>query len=277
MEASPGQAAEGGTATSAGAGARLIAHLDQVLLKTFLIISLSDRECRGNKPLTFWNAKVVVSAPHSQAVISGSCAAVLPVNEGAQGGGAFEVGMCLGSTDSQCPTVCCDTSQWISCFLFVSALIVNNVCLAKSGGGRKKHLCSAAPRIWQPVLVPSPIQEGCWDAGEDTVMGYWEVQWPKAHSQKGHFEGSGLIYSGDNKANWETNRILQLLAWDLQRTWILTLPPIVTDDGHTLKARSLTVATREKDLCWEGCKALEQVAHRGSQPSIPRDIEASGT
>lgn len=108
--------------------------------------------------------KVVVLTPHSQAVISGSCAAVLPNNEGAQGGGAIEVGMCLGSKESQCPTMCYGTSQWISYFLFVSALVVNNVCLVKSGGGGKKGLFitgSAAPRIWQTVLVPSPVQEGC--------------------------------------------------------------------------------------------------------------------
>lgn len=91
------------------AGARLIAHLDQVLLKTFLIISLSDWDCRGNKSPMFWNVKVVVLILHSQAVISGSCAAVLPLNEWVQGGGVFEVGPGLGSKDSQCPTTCYDT------------------------------------------------------------------------------------------------------------------------------------------------------------------------
>jgi len=105
---------------SVQAGARLITRSDRVLLATFLIVSLSDCDCRGNKSWPFWHVKVVVSAMRSQAVISASCAAPLPVNWGAQAGGAFEVGTGLGSKDSQCPTTCCDTC---------SADFLHSVCL----------------------------------------------------------------------------------------------------------------------------------------------------
>lgn len=74
------RAAKGGRAISTVAGVRLIAHLHQVLLETFLISTLSDWDCRGNKSPMFWNVKVVVLILHSQAVTPGSCAAALPIN-----------------------------------------------------------------------------------------------------------------------------------------------------------------------------------------------------
>lgn len=92
-----------------------------------------------------------------------------------QGGGAFKVG--IGSKDS--PPCAMTPTQQISYFLFASALIVNGVCLLRSGAGRLNDLFatgSAAPRIRHSVLGPSPVQEGCEDAGEVTAMGYQDVQ-----------------------------------------------------------------------------------------------------